>query len=100
MFIQLGASNEISEMYRILFVVLSASAISILVYKCRKKKCKHGNAAPAIIYFSFVFAFYFARIFGYPANIYLANIISNSIHLVACIIIFYVHYILVSEKDE
>jgi hypothetical protein len=98
MLLQLTTPKEIMEVYRIFFVVLSGSAFIFLLYKAIKNKNKRGYAIPALIYFAILLTFYVTRLFNIPSDVYIANIISNTIHLLASILIFFTPIILIEKK--
>ncbi len=98
MLAQLSSTKEIAEAYRLMFIFLSSSAFLFLLYKTIKHKDKRGYILPALIYFAILLTFYVTRLFNIPSDVYIANIISNTIHLLACILIFAIALILIGEK--
>ena len=88
MLTQITSSKEIAEIYRIIFIFISGSAFAYLLYKTVKNKNKSGHTIFALIYFGVSFAFYVVRLFHIPEDIYIANMISYTINLLASIIIF------------
>jgi hypothetical protein len=98
MLLQLITPKDIMGIYRIFFVVLSSVAFLFLLYKAIKNKSKRGYLAPALIYFVILFIFYVTRLLNIPSDVYIVNIISNMIHLLACILIFSIAVMKVNEK--
>lgn len=88
MLTQLTSSKEIAEVYRFIFISISGAAFFYLLYKTVKNKRKRGNTIFALTYFGVLFAFYILRLCHIPEDIYIANMISNTIHLLAAIFIF------------
>ncbi len=98
MLLQFSLSKEISELFRFIFLAISFIALIVLSYKMYKNKERYERGVFALIYFGILFAFYLARLVGYPDDVYLANIISNVIHLLASIFIFSIAFMLIGEK--
>ena len=88
MLTHLMSSQEVAEVYRIVFIFISGGAFIYLLYKTVRNKNKRGNTIFALIYFGILFSFYVMRLFNIPSDVYIANMISNTIHLLACILIF------------
>lgn len=100
MLTQLTSSKDIAEVYRFIFIFLSGGAFSYLLYKTVRNKHKSGNTIFALIYFGVLFSFYILRLCHIPSDVYIANMISNTIHLLAAIFIFSIALILLGGKSK
>lgn len=99
MLAQLTSSKEVADVYRLIFTFISGGAFLYLLYKTFRNKKRKGNTIFALVYFGILFTFYISRLCHIPDDVYVVNMISNTIHLLAAMIIFSIALIMIGKRE-